>query len=106
MSALIPRLLGDTGDWIELELPSRAGHMIRVEDLLTEQEYTVRADHLRQGLAVEAQDRSPPGNAALVGPRRPDQRRSVPDRAGAGHPMRRVGRMKGHSTLGPCSRFS
>jgi HSP20 family protein len=44
MSALIPRLFGDMSDWLETEFPLRAGHLIRVEDLLTEHEYTVRAE--------------------------------------------------------------
>jgi HSP20 family molecular chaperone IbpA len=44
MTALMPRLFGDVSDWLEMEFPLRAGHMIRVEDLLTEREYTVRAE--------------------------------------------------------------
>jgi HSP20 family protein len=44
MSALMPRLFGEMSDWLELEFPPRAGHLIRVEDLLTEREYTVRAE--------------------------------------------------------------
>jgi HSP20 family protein len=44
MSALMPRLFGDMADWFEPELPRLFGHMIRVEDLLTEREYLVRAE--------------------------------------------------------------
>ncbi len=44
MTALVPRLFGDMSDWLELEFPPRAGHVIRVEDLLTEREYTIRAE--------------------------------------------------------------
>jgi HSP20 family molecular chaperone IbpA len=44
MAALMPRLFGDVNDWFESEFPLRAGHMIRVEDFLTEHEYLVRAE--------------------------------------------------------------
>jgi HSP20 family protein len=44
MSALMPRFFGDMTDWFELEFPLRAGHMIRVEDLVTEHEYMLRAE--------------------------------------------------------------
>jgi len=44
MSALMPRFLGDVTDWFELEFPLRTGHMIRVEDLMTEHEYVLRAE--------------------------------------------------------------
>src|SRR5262245_49531499 len=44
MSALMPRLFGDMTDWFESEFPFRAGHMIRVEDSLTDREYRVRAE--------------------------------------------------------------
>jgi len=44
MSALMPRLFGDLSDWFEAEFPMRAGHLIRVEDHLTEQEYLLRAE--------------------------------------------------------------
>ena len=44
MSALVPRFFGDMTDWLELEFPLRAGHMIRVEDLMTEHEYVLRAE--------------------------------------------------------------
>jgi HSP20 family protein len=43
MTALMPRLLGDMTDWFELDFPLR-GRLIRVEDLMTEHEYTVRAE--------------------------------------------------------------
>jgi HSP20 family molecular chaperone IbpA len=43
MTALVPRLF-DLSDWLDLELPHRTGQVIRVEDLLTEHEYTVRAE--------------------------------------------------------------
>jgi HSP20 family protein len=44
MSALVPRFFGDMTDWFELEFPLRTGHMIRVEDLITEHEYVLRAE--------------------------------------------------------------
>jgi HSP20 family protein len=44
MSALMPRFFGDMTDWFELEFPLRTGHMIRVEDLVTEHEYLLRAE--------------------------------------------------------------
>jgi HSP20 family molecular chaperone IbpA len=44
MNALMPRFFGDMTDWFELEFPLRAGHMIRVEDLMTEHEYVLRAE--------------------------------------------------------------
>lgn len=44
MAELVPRLWGDLTDWIETDLPVRGGHLIRVEDHQTEQEYTVRAE--------------------------------------------------------------
>jgi HSP20 family protein len=44
MSALMPRLFSDMTDWLEMEFPLRAGHMIRVEDFLAETEYLVRAE--------------------------------------------------------------
>lgn len=43
MSTMMPRLFGDMADWFELDIPRRA-NLIRVEDLLTEREYTVRAE--------------------------------------------------------------
>ena len=44
MTALMPRLFGDLFDWLETETPVRAGHLIRVEDHLTDSEYQVRAE--------------------------------------------------------------
>jgi HSP20 family protein len=44
MNALLPRLFGDFGDWFDTELPLRMAHLIRVEDTVTEQEYTLRAE--------------------------------------------------------------
>jgi HSP20 family protein len=44
MSALLPRLFGDVSDWFDAELPFRMPHMIRVEDSLSESEYTLRAE--------------------------------------------------------------
>jgi HSP20 family protein len=43
MSALMPRLFGDLADWFEFDVPLRA-NLIRVEDLMTERDYTVRAE--------------------------------------------------------------
>jgi len=44
MTTLLPRLLGDVSDWFDTEFPLRAGHLIRVEDNLSDQEYTLRAE--------------------------------------------------------------
>jgi HSP20 family molecular chaperone IbpA len=41
---LTPRLFGDLVDWLALDRPPLASHMIRVEDSLTEQGYHVRAE--------------------------------------------------------------
>lgn len=43
MTALLPRLFGDVNDWFELEFPPRA-HLLRIEENLTDQEYTLRAE--------------------------------------------------------------
>jgi HSP20 family molecular chaperone IbpA len=43
MTALLPRLFSDMGDWFEVEFPPRGG-LIRIEDVLTEDEYQVRAE--------------------------------------------------------------
>jgi len=40
----LPRLLGDLTGWFDTDFPVRAGHMIRVEDTLTDTEYLVRAE--------------------------------------------------------------
>lgn len=44
MTALLPRLFGDVSDWFDTEFPLRMAHLIRIEDSLTEQEYTLRAE--------------------------------------------------------------
>jgi HSP20 family molecular chaperone IbpA len=44
MTALMPRLFGDVVDWFETDFPLHPGHMIRVEDEITEQDYKVRAE--------------------------------------------------------------
>src|SRR5690242_19691585 len=44
MAALMPRLFGDFTDWLESDLPLRTGHLIRMEDFLTEDEYQLRAE--------------------------------------------------------------
>ncbi|GAA1804930.1 Hsp20/alpha crystallin family protein [Luedemannella flava] len=43
-TTLVPRMFGDLFDWFEMERPKMTGHMIRVEDSLTDQEYHVRAE--------------------------------------------------------------
>jgi HSP20 family molecular chaperone IbpA len=40
----MPRLFGDLGDWFDMDLISRAGHTIRIEDSLTDTEYVLRAE--------------------------------------------------------------
>jgi HSP20 family molecular chaperone IbpA len=42
MTALMPRLFGDLADWFEA--PLHPGQLIRVEDQLTDQEYTLFAE--------------------------------------------------------------
>jgi HSP20 family molecular chaperone IbpA len=44
MSVLMPRLPGDLTGWFDTDFPVRAGHMIRVEDTLTDTEYVLRAE--------------------------------------------------------------
>lgn len=44
MTALMPRLFGDLTDWFEGDRPLLSGHVIRVEDSLTDQEYKIRAE--------------------------------------------------------------
>jgi HSP20 family protein len=44
MSTLVPRFVGDLFEWFETEPLVRTGHMIRVEDRLTDNEYLVRAE--------------------------------------------------------------
>lgn len=41
MAALVPRFFSDITEWFESERP---GHMIRVEDKITDHEYVVRAE--------------------------------------------------------------
>ncbi|GAA1762675.1 Hsp20/alpha crystallin family protein [Luedemannella helvata] len=43
-TTLIPRVFGDFFDWFDVDRPQSSGHMIRVEDSLTDQEYHVRAE--------------------------------------------------------------
>jgi HSP20 family protein len=44
MTTLMPRWFGELTDWFETERPQAFGHVIRVEDSLTDQEYTIRAE--------------------------------------------------------------
>jgi HSP20 family molecular chaperone IbpA len=44
MTALMPRLFGDIAEWFEADFPLHPGHLIRVEDQLSDQEYKVRAE--------------------------------------------------------------
>ncbi|MDI1464784.1 Hsp20/alpha crystallin family protein [Catellatospora sp. KI3] len=44
MTTLIPRLFGDLSDLFEPERPMFAGHVIRVEDSLTDEHYQIRAE--------------------------------------------------------------
>ena len=43
MTALLPRLFGDVSELFDMELTPRS-HLIRVEDTLTDEQYTVRAE--------------------------------------------------------------
>ncbi|GAA0902852.1 hypothetical protein GCM10009557_78840 [Virgisporangium ochraceum] len=43
MTALLPRLFGDFGEFFDMELTPRS-HLIRVEDTLTDEQYSVRAE--------------------------------------------------------------
>jgi HSP20 family molecular chaperone IbpA len=43
MGALVPRLWNDLADWLDMDLVQRTG-MIRIEDHVTDTEYTVRAE--------------------------------------------------------------
>jgi HSP20 family protein len=43
MSALVPRLWSDVAEWFDLDLATRGG-LIRMEDHVTDTEYTVRAE--------------------------------------------------------------
>lgn len=44
MAGLMPRLFGDITEWLDADLPLRAGHLIRMEDHRTETEYQLRAE--------------------------------------------------------------
>jgi HSP20 family protein len=44
MAASIPRLFGDISQWLDADLPLRAGHLVRMEDHLTDTEYQLRAE--------------------------------------------------------------
>ena len=43
MTTLVPRVFGDLADWLETDYTRRTG-MIKVEDLVTDTEYVVRAE--------------------------------------------------------------
>ena len=43
MTALLPRLFGDVNDWFDAEFPPRPS-LLRIEETLTDQEYTLRAE--------------------------------------------------------------
>jgi HSP20 family protein len=43
MTALLPRLFGDFSELFDMELTPRS-HLIRVEDILTDEQYMVRAE--------------------------------------------------------------
>jgi HSP20 family protein len=43
MTALLPRLIGDMNDWFDMEFPPRS-HLLRIEENLTDQEYTLRVE--------------------------------------------------------------
>ncbi|GAA1411887.1 Hsp20/alpha crystallin family protein [Catellatospora coxensis] len=44
MTALMPRLFGDLADLFESDRPMSAGHVIRLEDTLTDEQYQIRAE--------------------------------------------------------------
>ncbi len=44
MNSLMPRLLGDLTGWFDTDFPIRAGHLIPVEDTLSDKEYVLRAE--------------------------------------------------------------
>lgn len=44
MPALMPRLFGDLTGWFDTDFAVRAGHLIRVEDRLSDKEYVLRAE--------------------------------------------------------------
>ena len=43
MTALLPRLFGDMNEWFDTEFAPRT-NMLRIEENLTDQEYTLRAE--------------------------------------------------------------
>ena len=43
MTALLPRLFGDMNEWFDTEFAPRT-HPIRIEENLTDQDYTLRAE--------------------------------------------------------------
>ena len=44
MPVLVPRLLGDLSGWFDTEFPLRTGHLIRVENTVTDTDYILRAE--------------------------------------------------------------
>ena len=44
MDVLVPRLLGDLSGWFDTDFPLRTGHLIRVEETVTDTEYILRAE--------------------------------------------------------------
>jgi HSP20 family protein len=44
MPALMPRLFSDLTGWFDTDFAVRAGHLIRVEDRLSDKEYLLRAE--------------------------------------------------------------
>ena len=44
MNSLMPRLFGDLTGWFDTDFPIRAGHMIPVEDTLSDTQYVLRAE--------------------------------------------------------------
>lgn len=62
--ALLPRLFGDVEDWFEQGFPFVGGHLIRVEDRLTDNEYVLRAE--LPGLDPEKDVRVTAANGVLT----------------------------------------
>jgi HSP20 family molecular chaperone IbpA len=44
MNILVPRLLGDLTAWFDTDFPIRAGHVIPIEDTLSDTQYVLRAE--------------------------------------------------------------
>ncbi len=44
MTTLVPRMFGGLTDWLDGDLQVLTGHAIRIEDSLTDTEYTLRAE--------------------------------------------------------------